>query len=224
MTETIHPDFQAILAFTVHEMKNSLGIINELIQQLAEPDKRSKELLWLEFEADRLNNNLVQLMLFYKIDVAKFNINIDEHLASDLLTDVAAQQNSLFALNNLQLELVCPDDLLCYCDENLVSQALGSLVHNCQRYARKTVRLSAAQAGDYVVFELEDDGEGLPPEMLETTNLENNRIDLKNGSTGLGLYFVSTIAHMHSNGNKKGYIKLSNDSALGGAKFSLYIP
>jgi hypothetical protein len=49
-------------------------------------------------------------------------------------------------------------------------------------------------------------------------------IDLASGNTGLGLFFTDTIAKLHVQGGKHGFITTDNDSQLGGARFKLYLP
>ncbi len=219
-------DFPSILAFSVHEMKNSLSTISELIQNFAKQNalQHPKELAQLEFEANRMNNSLMQLLILYKIDEAKFCPDIDEHLVSEILNEVLAQQNTLFTINGIDLEINCPEDLLCYCDFNLISNALSTVINNAQRYSKGRILLSAAREDDYVCFHIEDDGNGFPGHFLTQGSADNNTVNLNTGSTGLGLFFVATIAGMHINGAKKGMIKLSNDSCMGGAKFSLLLP
>lgn len=219
-------NFPAILAFSVHEMKNSLSTISELIRhfKIQEQFDAKKELGQLEFEANRVNNNLMQLLVLYKIDEAKFSPDVDECLVLDILNEVVAQQTSLFAINGLELKIDCPDDLMCYCDSNLISNAISTVVNNSQRYARKQVLLSASEQNGYVGIHVEDDGAGYPEHFLNPEALNNTKVNLNTGSTGLGLFFVSTIAKMHANGDKKGYIELKNHCPLGGAKFSLMLP
>ena len=60
-------DFASVLASTVHDMKNSLCMliqstefIQQESQQLSEPAK--DELARLNYEANRLNSNLLQLL------------------------------------------------------------------------------------------------------------------------------------------------------------------
>lgn len=219
-------DFPSILAFSVHEMKNSLSTINELIQHFTKHDlmQHHKELVQLEFEANRMNNSLMQLLILYKIDESKFSPDIDEYLVADILNEVAAQQASLFALNGIDLEIRCPDDLLCFCDMNLICNGLSTVVNNAQRYTHGKILISAALENDYITFHIEDDGNGYPERFLIPNAMDNSAVNLNTGSTGLGLYFVATIAGMHTNGAKKGLIKLDNKSSLGGARFSLLLP
>lgn len=225
-TTTNPVNFPAILAFSVHEMKNSLSAISELIRHFKNQEHfdAKKELGQLEFEANRVNNNLMQLLILYKIDEAQFAPDVDECVVLDLLNEVVAQQSSLFTINGLELIIDCPDDLMCYCDSNLISNAISTVVNNSQRYARKQVLLTASEENGYVCINVEDDGTGYPEHFLNAETLNNAKVNLNTGSTGLGLFFVATIAKMHVNGDKKGFIKLKNHCPLGGAKFSLLLP
>lgn len=218
--------FSAILAFSAHEMKNSLSTISELIRNFRSQDlyNDSKELGQLEFETNRVNNMLMQLLILYRINETQFSPSIDEYFAYDIIKEVEAQQFRLFSIKGLTLTIDCPDDLICYCDHTLISNVLSTVVNNAQRYARKQVLLSANRENGYVCFHIEDDGEGYPAHLLNTNTLNNTDVNLNSGSTGLGLFFAATIAKMHTNSHKKGFITLENHSPLGGSKFSLFLP
>lgn len=219
-------NFPAILASSVHDIKNSLTSVRELIMQLAakQQSSKNKDFIQLEFEANRMNNSLIQLLELYKIDSAKFNLNIDEYSVSEILQEIRAQQAPLLQLNKINLIIECAEDLYCYCDYNHVCNALISILNNAQRYTKSQIRLSAFK-DEYIVFCLEDDGNGYPSQLLSKEHTAvNTSADTLTGSTGLGLYFVSTIAALHTTKTSKGFIKTDNKSCLGGARFRLFLP
>lgn len=219
-------DFSTILASSVHDIKNSLATMRELISQVADTQesKKSSEFIQLEFEANRMNNSLIQLLELYKIDSEKFTLNIDEYLTDDILNEVKAQQAPLLQLNNISLSIDCPEDLYCYCDYALICIALSSLLNNAQRYTQAKIHLSAYQEQDYLVFSIEDDGAGYPEQILAIDPVNSQQRDWITGSTGLGLHFVSTIATLHTSKKHQGMIKFDNNSGLGGARFRLFLP
>jgi len=225
-THMLSIGFPAILASSVHDIKNSLTALRALLSQLdnAYQDPKPTEFRQLEFETNRMNNCLMQLLTLYKIDLSQFSLSIDEYSASDLLEDVVAQQSTLLALSNIQLITECHDELFCYCDNALISNALCTLVNNAQRYCRSKVLLSVAQENDYIVFCIEDDGKGYPENLLSPDYKQLPQIDMANGNTGLGLFFTETIAQLHIKGDKRGFIMTDNNSQLGGARFKLYLP
>jgi K+-sensing histidine kinase KdpD len=218
--------FPAILASSVHDIKNSLTTLRALIDQLENTyqDTKPTEFKQLEFETNRMNNCLMQLLTLYKIDVSQLSLAIDEHSAADILEDVVAQQSTLLSLGNIQLITECYDDLFCYCDGALVSNALCTLVNNAQRYSKTKVLLSVTQEDDYIVFCIEDDGRGYPENLISSDYKQLPQTDLANGNTGLGLFFTETIAQLHVQGDKRGFITTDNDSQFGGARFKLYLP
>ena len=218
--------FPAILASSVHDIKNSLTALRALLSQLENvyQDPKPTEFRQLEFETNRMNNCLMQLLTLYKIDLSQFSLSIDEHSAADILEDVVAQQSTLLSLSNIQLITECHDDLFCYCDNALISNALCTLVNNAQRYCLSKILLSVAQEDDYIVFCIEDDGKGYPENLISSDYKQLPQIDLANGNTGLGLFFTETIAQLHVKGDKRGFIVTDNNSQFGGARFKLYLP
>ncbi|MGZ5030613.1 MAG: sensor histidine kinase [Methylobacter sp.] len=225
-TQMLSISFPAILASSVHDIKNSLTALRALLSQLENVYQEPKptEFRQLEFETNRMNNSLMQLLTLYKIDLSQFCLSIDVYSAADILEDVVAQQSTLLSLSNIQLITECHDELFCYCDNALVSNALCTLVNNAQRYCLSKVMLSVVQEDDYVVFCIEDDGKGYPESLLLSGRRQLPKIDLANGNTGLGLFFSETIAQLHVKGDKRGFIATDNKSQFGGARFKLYLP
>ncbi len=218
--------FPMILASTVHDIKNSLGSLRGLIHQLSlkQPANQPDDLLQLEFEANRINHSLMQLLAMYKIDSHKFSLNIDAYPAMDLILEAKAQQATVLQVNAIQVIVECSEDLLCYCDGQYVSNALGTILNNAQRYTHETVLISATGQAGYVCFCIEDDGQGYPGHLLNADLSDPAAFDWVKGNTGLGLYFVAAIAGLHKNRNKSGYVTIDNQSRIGGARFSLYLP
>jgi signal transduction histidine kinase len=218
--------FSTILASSVHDIKNSLTALQALLSQLESvyQDPKPNEFKQLEFETNRMNNCLMQLLILYKIDLLQFNLSIDEYSVADMLEDVVAQQSTLLSLSHIQLITECHDDLFCYCDNALITNALCTLVNNAQRYCHSKVLLSAVQEDDYVVFCIEDDGNGYPESLTASDHKQLPQADLANGNTGLGLFFTETIAQLHIKGDKRGFITTDNNSQFGGARFRLYLP
>lgn len=219
-------NFSAILGSSVHDMKNSLSIIRDLIGHMAKDFQHSeyKNFGQLEFEANRMNNSLMQLLVLYKLDLSRFNLTIDEYPAIDLLNEVVAQQEALLALNDIQITIECEEDLYCYCDFNIISSALSTILNNSQRYTKQQILLSAKQEKQHIIFCIEDDGAGYPDIFMQPTGSAKDQVNFNTGSTGLGLFFAQTMAAMHSNGGNVGSTIIDNQSKLGGARFKLLLP
>jgi two-component system osmolarity sensor histidine kinase EnvZ len=102
-----------------------------------------------------------------------------------------------------------------------VKRALTNLIDNALRYATR-VEISVARAGEMLVFAVEDDGPGIPPEHRETVfkpffRLESSR-NPATGGTGLGLAIARDIARSHG-----GDITLA-ESKRGGLRAVMRLP
>lgn len=217
--------FPTILASTVHDIKNSLGTLLELVRQsAARQDGQSAELGQLEFEAARINHSLMQLLVMYKVDSQKFSLDIEECAVIDIVNEAIHQQARLCGLHHIDLQVNCDDDLMCYCDNPIISNALAAVLNNALRYTRKTVLIAVVEEDGYLCIAIEDDGEGYPPHFLAADLHDTADFDWVSGNTGLGLYFVSLMAGLHKNAGKSGFVRIDNESRLGGARFTLCLP
>ncbi len=221
-----HDHFSSILAFTVHEIKNSLGVQQQLIHKISSTrkEKDNPDFIQLEFEARRMNHSMMQLLVLYKIDSDRFSLDIEENPAIEIFNEVEAQQSTFLQYNRIHLNIQCPDDLMSFCDYTHICNALGTILNNAQRYCKHQILLSADRVDDFVCFTIEDDGVGYPQNLLSYDPHDRTQMDWVTGSTGLGLFFVSTIAELHQNNQDKGFIRIDNDSRLGGARFRLFLP
>lgn len=225
-------NFADILASTLHDTKNSLGILfNNLENIMASCREQNcakhSEFYVLQYEIQRLNHSLIRLLSLYKAEKAQLAANIDCQVIHDVLEEVAIAHQILLGSRGIQLLTECEEDLVWALDRNLIEGVLDNIMNNAFRYTQSTVKMRAAIENGYLVLQVEDDGQGYPPVMLfnEEKQPEFKReIDFKTGSTGLGLYFSMMVAAMHVNRDKKGFISVVNGGSMGGGVFSIYLP
>ena len=224
--------FADILASTLHDTKNSLGILFNNLEDIMASCReqncaRHSEFYMLQYEIKRLNNSLIRLLSLYKAEKSQLVANIDYHAISEFLEDVAVAHEILLSSRGIKLITECGDGLFRAFDRNLVEGVLDNIINNAFRYARNTVKIKASTDNGYLVIQIEDDGEGYPPSMLINENKQpefKQEIDFKTGSTGLGVYFSMMVAAMHVNQGKKGFISIVNGGNMGGGVFSIYLP
>ncbi len=222
-------DLSTLLASSIHDTKNSLGMVlnslDELLEQ-AGPDGEcrcpAEKVGQLQYEARRLNDNLIQLLTIYRLEKHHYSPDIREWAISDFMADTVALHGPLLEFRNVGLELRCPQELHGYFDRDLVAGVLNNAINNALRYTRDRLRLSVTEAQGGLRFSVEDNGSGFPQAMLVSGS--GSAIDFGAGRTGLGLYFSSLVAGFHRNGEHRGHIELTNGGELGGGRFSLYLP
>ena len=222
-------DFSAILGSAVHDMKNSLCLLMQSIenlgQSLVEADPLSREhLASAHYEAARLNTGLVQLLSLYRAGSDNLPINIDEYHIEDVIEDLLATNESYLNHKNMSLEVNQSADLVWYLDADLIGILLNDVLINAMRYSKKKILLSVYTEDQQLIFKLEDDGPGYPHSMLEAHNINMQHCDIAQGRTGLGLFFARLIAKAHSKSETEGTISLENGGSLGGSVFILTLP
>ncbi len=220
--------FETVLASTVHDMKNSLGLIlgqlDSVTQKLVEDAPSQQLISTLRYETSRVNLSLMQLLTLYKVDHDQLNLRKVEVDVQDFLEDCLASHESLAKIKSIDLKMICDDELRAFFDPDIIEIAINNVIGNSIRYTQSKVYVSAKFIDQGLLIEIADDGRGYPEEMLLNPDVFINRVNYRTGSTGLGLYFAAIVSNKHQRGSRSGYIKLDNKSTLGGGRFQLFIP
>ena len=222
-------DFSSVLASAVHDMKNSLCLLIQSIESLAElippgDNAVSNQVASVHYEATRLNTNLVQILSLYRAELDKLPITIDECFIDDLFDDVMSSVRIYMEQKNLLVSINVQDDISWYLDRELIFMLINDVLINAMRYGTSQIQLSAKTSDNMLVITVEDDGEGYPESMLQKSTQDLEGFDVSQGRTGLGLYFARLIANAHSRGEQYGQISLSNGGTLGGSVFEVRLP
>lgn len=220
-------DFSMVLASAVHDMKNSLGMLlnslDELRQEQTDTFGDSPRFNTLQYEAERMHNDLVQLLGIYRLGENNLSAHVEEHFVPDFLAQQMARHTPL--LDGMGIKLaIKSDDINGFFDEDLLTGVLNNTINNAIRYTKSMIKLTAAMHGEFLVIGVEDDGDGYPENMQHNGTPGFKSLDFNSGSTSLGLFFASSVAQLHSNGDRHGYIKLHNDGRLGGGVFEIWLP
>lgn len=222
-------DFSLVLASSVHDMKNSVGMLlaslEEVIQE-APPENplQKRRFNTLHYEASRINSELVQLLTIYRMQNEFLPLRIDEHYVVDVLEDQIARNHMLLETGGVGLDFQCSEDLNWYYDIDLIGSVIHNIFVNCIRYTKSKIKITAAVDNDYLCISIEDDGPGYPEHMLEKPAALVEEAHVSEGGTHLGLYFAERIAAMHKQHERVGYIRLENGGSYGGGVFKLFIP
>ncbi|MDB4958653.1 MAG: integral rane sensor signal transduction histidine kinase [Myxococcales bacterium] len=211
-------------AMITHEVRNplsSIGLNTELLEEELSESVGGEEARQLcsaiHREVDRLTAITEEYLAFGRLPKPKLahepvNPMIDA-LGTFVREDLAAKQVKL------AVELG-PGDLIALCDPAQLRQCLVNLVRNASdAVATKgggKVILRTHRAGDRVVIEVEDDGVGIPADVLP--RLFDPFFSTKEGGNGLGLALTQQIVRDHGG-------ELTVESTAGrGTTFRLSVP
>lgn len=141
-------DFSMVLASAVHDMKNSLGMLlnslDELRTEYQDSLGTSKRFNTLHYEAERMHNDLVQLLGIYRLGENNLSAHIDEHFVPDFLNEHLARHTPLLEGLGIQYQ-VASEDISGFFDEDLLTGVLNNTINNAIRYTRTLIRLTAGR-------------------------------------------------------------------------------
>ncbi|MDX1757639.1 MAG: HAMP domain-containing sensor histidine kinase [Marinobacter sp.] len=223
-----HPiDFSMVLASAVHDMKNSLGMLLNSLDDLrtshGETLSESRSFNTLQYEAERVHSDLIQLLGIYRLGEQTLSAHIEEHFVPDFLSQQLARHQPLLSGHNIDYDIDA-DALNGFFDDDLLTGVLNNTINNAIRYSHKRLRLTAREEDGYLVIGVEDDGEGYPAHMHKHGPISFKSLDFNTGSTSLGLFFAASVAQLHKNGERQGYIRVHNGGALQGGVFEIWLP
>jgi len=220
--------FETVLASTVHDMKNSLGLLMGELDKIGhELDKDSENLnavSSIRYESSRINYSLMQLLSLYKLENNQLVVQLVEVEVIDFIEDCIAAHAPLAASNKVQIDVNCDDSLIWFFDPDLVGIAINNIIGNSIRYTRSRILLSICIVDGYLLIKVDDDGPGYPQNMIQDPENFIKKVSYNTGSTGLGLFFSATVASSHKRNGKKGHILLKNEGELKGGEFQISLP
>ncbi|MFA6970672.1 MAG: HAMP domain-containing sensor histidine kinase [Gallionella sp.] len=223
-------NFSDFIASSIHDMKNSLNIQIEFLEELMGAcqgkvnESMRAQLGHTIYEASRMNVSLIQILSLYKLGKSIYPVDIAEHSLKELLEELALQNQSIMTYKGITLSISCDDDCYWYFDRDLITGVLVNAINNAYNYTTDKIRILAQIRDNMLELRVEDNGTGYSNTMLQEKITEDRGISFATGSTGLGFYFSSQVARMHKNAGKQGCLTLENGGAYGGGCFVLTLP
>jgi PAS domain S-box-containing protein len=210
-----------LAAGLAHEIRNplnaaglQLALLSRRIGKLS-PDERPPlegPLGLVRTELSRLDGLLADFLAFARPrDYARFPVDLGALVRGVVdLEQVAAQEAGR------RLDVETAGQVVVAGDADALQQVLVNLIHNAIEAARATVRVRTARKAGRALITVEDDGPGLPAEIL--SRAFEPFFTTKPKGTGLGLAIVHTIVTSHG-----GEVTLETGSS-GGALARVTLP
>ncbi len=208
----VNQSYMEMLGFISHELKSPLATIMNYVYLLREQkigplnEKQSKAMvnidgnvrLIVEMARHYLNLSRIESgrldPIITRVEVVPEVISplIDSHIA-------AANERNMTIVNNVDASIILKSDL------NMTREVFENLISNAIKYGREggVIRISSADTdASFVRFSVFNEGEGVPPEKIETmfrkfSRLENEKTTRKQKGTGLGLFICKAIVEAH---------------------------
>jgi two-component system OmpR family sensor kinase len=209
-----------------HELRTPLASIRgyaELTRRGREqvgPDTRHA-LGRIESEAGRMTLLVEDLLLLARLDAGR-PLQFEQTDLVPLVVDTVSDSRAAGMDHNWRLDL--PDEpALVSADAARVQQVLVNLLGNARKHTPPgtTVTARVQRRGSWMCVDVEDNGQGIPPDLLphvfERFARGDSARSRSTGSTGLGLAIVQAVATAHGGA-------VTVDSVPGRTVFTVYLP
>ncbi len=197
------------LAAAGHDLRTPLARLRLRIEMIGDGPTRGA----MERDAIEMERMLTALLTYLGGDESDEPVTrVDVAVMMATIADTAADEGQ-------RVRYEGPESLEANVRPYELKRAVGNLLSNAIRHSRSVV-LTAAQDGERLILQVNDDGPGIPPDRLADVVQPFVRIGnaRENGGLGLGLAIVERIARSHH-----GDLRLSNRSA-GGLSAEINLP
>ena len=218
-----------IVSVVSHELRTPLTSIRGALGLLAggllrsQPEKGERMLEIAVSNTDRLVRLINDILDLERLESGKMNMEKRTCNAADLMTQAADSVRDLAEKAGVTLS-VSPYSARLWVDPDRIIQALINLLSNAIKFSPrgKTVWLSATPQADQILFQVKDQGRGIPQEKRESIFERFQQVDASDrrekGGTGLGLPITRSIVQQHGG-------RIWVESTLGqGTTFSFTLP
>jgi two-component system sensor histidine kinase KdpD len=187
----------AMLTSISHDLRTPLTTIigaHSMLKSLGEecdPETRAELIDRAQFEAERLNRLIGNLLDMTRLESGKLNLKLGPVDIADALGCALGRADDILLHHKVSIDL--PDNLpMIDADFLLLEQVIFNVIDNAAKYAPPDtqIHISASVRGDRAVLEIGDEGDGIPPDALEAIFDKFARFrleDRRQAGTGLGL-------------------------------------
>ncbi len=186
------------IASAAHELRTPIAILRIKVDAANEPATRR-----LGNDVARLANLAEQLLDLQGLDAARHDEVIN--LAS-LVRRVAGDLAPLLIASDRTIEVIIEEARPTRGDIGAIERVVTNLVQNAIEHGGRHVTIRVLGS----VFEVEDDGPGIPPDERERVFEPFHRLRPRSTGTGLGLNLVQQVIERH-----RGHVSILGDPGGG---------
>ncbi|MBD2774243.1 PAS domain S-box protein [Iningainema tapete] len=206
LVERMKDEFISVVS---HELRTPLtsihGSLGMLASGLLDPNsQRGKRLLEIAVDStDRLVRLINDILDIERIESGKVTMEKQACDAADLLTEAVDVMQTMAQRDGVNLS-ISPISVKLWADRDRLIQTLTNLLSNAIKFSPpgSTVWLTAERLEDQILFQVKDQGRGIPADKLETIFERFQQVDSSDSrnheGTGLGLAICRSIVQQHS--------------------------
>ena len=226
IVERIKNEFVSVVS---HELRTPLTSIRSALGllthgSLKNQPAKSQRMLEIAFDnTNRLVRLINDILDIERINSGKVTMKKQICNAAELMTQAVDEMQAMAEKAEINL-ISAPVETQLWADSDRIIQTFTNLLSNAIKFSspHSTVCLSAKLEDSQILFQVKDQGRGIPEDKLETIFDRFQQVDASNsrnqGGTGLGLAICRSIVQQHGG-------KIWVESNLGnGSTFYLTLP
>jgi two-component system CheB/CheR fusion protein len=213
-----------------HELRNPLAPLANAVQLIRMTAPPSAELEYplkvIERQVESLRRLVDDLLDLTRIGAGKVELRRERLALQDVVHRAVESARALVRERRQRLEvLVPPSPMLVEGDASRLEQVLVNLLNNAAKYTPEggNIWVKGTTEGDEAVLHIEDDGVGIPGEMLPHifelfTQVDASR-PYSQGGLGIGLSVVKNLVALHG-----GTVQVRSEGPGKGSEFTVRLP
>ncbi|MGO9600915.1 MAG: PAS domain S-box protein [Isosphaeraceae bacterium] len=218
------------LAMLGHELRNPLAPIRNAVKIMKQRGSDDPALCWAREVIDGQMRQMAQLvddlLEISRVNRGKVRLQ-KEVVAVDTIVQLAVETSRpIIDAHRHRLSIALRSEaILVEADVVRMAQVLSNLLNNAAKYTDDggNIQLAAYVQGEDAVFEVRDDGIGIPAEMLSKVfdlfTQADRSLDRSQGGLGLGLTLVKRLVEMHG-----GTVVATSEGLNKGSRFIVRLP
>ncbi|MBD2489873.1 ATP-binding protein [Aulosira sp. FACHB-615] len=203
--EQIKNEFISVVS---HELRTPLTAIQGFLGLLNtgiyddKPEKAKRMIQQAATNSDRLVRLVNDILDLERLSSGRVQLIKQVCNAADLMQRAVGEVQPI-ALAAAVTITVQPTTACVWADPDLIIQTLTNLLSNAIKFSplNSVITLSAQAQADWVLFQVQDQGRGIPADKLETIFERFEQVDVSDarakGGTGLGLAICQSIVKQH---------------------------
>jgi signal transduction histidine kinase len=188
-----------------HDLKTPIAKIQAIVDRLlTDPAAEfiTRDLKSLRLSSDELNRYIQSILKVLRVESRDFQLNKEVGDINETIQEALDQLSPLAAEKQIHIESHLEPMFSIEADFTLMREVLINLLENAIKYtpSHGRISISSQEVRNKVWVEIQDTGEGIPPDEVDNVwgkFVRGKDQDLKTKGTGLGLYLVKYFIELH---------------------------
>lgn len=189
-----------------HELRSPLArlqIAIALCQANDTSNSLTQDLSRMETEIDKLDSLIGEILSLAKLQDPNKKLNFVKTDLNQLLSAIVKDAKFEFSKKNIEIKLTMSSHCYAVVDKNLIHSALENILRNALRYTEvnSTVNINLIKQPQQIIYEVSDQGKGVPEQDLTAIFNAFYRVDSARPSTtggyGIGLAITRKAIKLH---------------------------